>query len=75
MKIIEKWKEPPFVETPEPKIGGVVKALNTLEYTAQKRTEDFNNSTTENLKSIRAELDKFLVELPLELDILFMSTG
>lgn len=64
MIIIEKWKEPPVLETPDPKFGIVIQRLNELLFLTQQQTADFNNNTVTKLNTIKTKLTSFSVDLP-----------
>ncbi|EJI5696343.1 hypothetical protein NFI00_000046 [Salmonella enterica] len=75
MIIIERWKEPPVLDTPDPKFGGVIRSLNELLFLAEQQTDQFNKNTTTKLNAIKSKLTRFSVDLPAEIDAHLNATG
>ena len=75
MIIIEKWKELPVDDTPDPKFGGVIKELNELLFLSEQQTTDFNTGTTTKLQAIKTKLNSFRVDLPAMVNTHLSATG
>lgn len=75
MIIIERWKEPPVLDTPEPKFGEVIRSLNDLLFLAEQQTQQFNANTTAKLNTIKTKLTRFSVDLPARIDVHLNSKG
>lgn len=52
--------EPPFVEEPNPKFGGVISRLNDLAYIIQEQTANYNDTTKTKLVEFQTNLAKFI---------------
>lgn len=52
--------EPPFVEEPNPKFGGVIRRLNDLAYVVQEQTASYNESTKIKLLDFQTNINKFV---------------
>jgi len=52
--------EPPFVEEPNPKFGGVLKRLNDLAYIVHEQTASYNESTKIKLLDFQTNINKFV---------------
>jgi len=52
--------EPPFVEEPNPRFGGVIRKLNDLAYVVQEQTASYNDSTKTKLLDFQSNINKFV---------------
>lgn len=60
--------EPPFIEKPEPKFGGVVKKLNEITYKLQDCTYSFNENSKTKLQEFAQNLAQFIVDVVTPID-------
>lgn len=66
---------PPFIEEPNPRFGGVIKALNEFATFVAERTENFSSSTQERLIEFTQELDGFVRDVAIPITDHISSTG
>lgn len=62
--IIEKWKEPPVFDTPDPKFGKVIRGLNELFYLAQDLEQNHGAELTAKLNTIASSVNAFRTLIP-----------
>ncbi|MNM28178.1 hypothetical protein D3C81_386910 [compost metagenome] len=55
--------EPPVIEEPEPRFGGVIEKLNEITYSVQDQVSHFNESTREQLDSFTNGLADFITNV------------
>lgn len=60
--------EPPFIETPEPKFGGVVNKLNEMTYKLQDCTYSFNENSKVRLLEFSQNLAQFIIDVVTPID-------
>lgn len=60
--------EPPFIEKPDPKFGGVVKKLNEITYKLQECTYSFNENSKTRLFEFTQNLAQFITDVVVPVD-------
>lgn len=60
--------QPPFIEEPNPKFGGVISKLNELALFVTNKTDRFSESTQERLHEFTDALDGFVREVVIPID-------
>lgn len=67
--------EPPFVEKPDPKFGGVVSKLNEAAYSLQDSVYSFNESTQQKITDFNKNLAEFIAAVVGPVDAHIASRG
>lgn len=73
MKIV--GGEPPFIDNPEPRFGGVVIKLNELSDVLQKSVGDANTRMEDMLQELSTSIDTFVGEFVVPMDQHFNAVG
>lgn len=67
--------EPPFIEQPEPRWGGVIKRLNDFTFSLQQRTQDYNQNTQATIAEFSSTLTQFIVDVVVPIDAHYNAEG
>lgn len=67
--------EPPFIEEPEPRWGGVVAKLNAFTFALQESTGSYNEKTKALMQDFTTNLNKFILDVVVPIDAHFNAQG
>lgn len=67
--------QPPFIEEPNPKFGGVISKLNEISLFVAEKTENFSSSTQDRLHEFADELDAFVRDVAIPIDAHIAKVG
>lgn len=67
--------EPPFIENPEPRFGGVISKLNEMTYKLEACVHSYNEGTKEKIRLFNANLNDFINQAIVPIDAHINSRG
>jgi hypothetical protein len=67
--------EPPFVDTPEPRFGEVIKKMNAFVEAIHVATDNFNNNNADKLETIKEDVQEFVDTVAIPVDTHLAARG
>jgi hypothetical protein len=67
--------EPPFVDTPEPRFGEVIKKMNAFVEAIHVATDNFNHNNADKLETIKGDVQEFVDTVAIPVDAHLAARG